>query len=98
MDPNRSSLAIFSTQQELKAECGIIYWLFVTENYNIINCLPSSCQNLNLNGYQSWKEPVQKWLKVQLKTFYFDGIRKFVDGWTKCTEKWCDYIEKYNMS
>jgi hypothetical protein len=29
-------------------------------------------------------EAVQSWLKTTPKSFFLEGIRKVVDGWTKC--------------
>jgi hypothetical protein len=36
---------------------------------------------------------VHKWLRDQPKTFFVEGIRKLVDGWTKCIEKEGDYVK-----
>jgi hypothetical protein len=38
---------------------------------------------------------VHKWLHDQPKTFFVEGIRKFVDRWTKWIEKEGDYVEKW---
>ena len=39
-------------------------------------------------------EAVQSWLKATLKSFFLEGICKFVDTWTKCVAKQGDYVEK----
>jgi len=39
-------------------------------------------------------EVVQSWLKATPKSFFLEGIRKFVDRWTKCVVKQGDYVEK----
>jgi hypothetical protein len=33
--------------------------------------------------YQLCKQAGKEWLKTEPKTFYFNGIRKLVDRWTK---------------
>ena len=39
-------------------------------------------------------EAVQSWLKATSKSFFLEGIHKFVDRWTKCVVKQGDYVEK----
>ena len=39
-------------------------------------------------------EAVQSWLKAMPKSFFFEGICKLVDRWTKCVAKQGDYVEK----
>jgi hypothetical protein len=39
-------------------------------------------------------EAVQSWLKATPKSFLLEGIRKFLDRWTKCVAKQGDYVEK----
>jgi len=39
-------------------------------------------------------EAVQSWLKATPKSFFLEGIHKFVDRWTKCVAKQGDYVEK----
>jgi len=39
-------------------------------------------------------EEAQSWLKASPKSNFLEGIRKFVDRWTKCVAKQVDYIEK----
>ena len=38
------------------------------------------------------KEAVHAWLAAQPKTFYSEGIKKFVQRWNKCIEKQGDYV------
>jgi hypothetical protein len=40
------------------------------------------------------KNVVQQWLRVQPKTFYYDGIKLLVGRREKCVEKQGDYVEK----
>ena len=40
------------------------------------------------------KEAVGAWLAAQPKTFFSEGIKKFVQRWKKCIEKQGDYVEK----
>ena len=44
---------------------------------------------------QELKEAVHAWLAAQPKTFYSEGIKKFVQRWKKCIEKQGDYVEKW---
>jgi hypothetical protein len=37
---------------------------------------------------------VHQWLRVQPKTFYYDGTKELVGRWEKCVEKQGDYVEK----
>ena len=39
-------------------------------------------------------QAVQSWLKAMPKSFFLEGIRKFMDRWTKCVAKQGDYVEK----
>ena len=41
------------------------------------------------------KEAVHAWSAAQPKTFFFEGIKKFVQGWKKCIEKHGDYVKKW---
>ena len=41
------------------------------------------------------KEAVHAWLAAQPKSFFFEGIKKLVQRWKKCTEKQGDYVEKW---
>jgi hypothetical protein len=40
------------------------------------------------------KNAVHQWLRVQPKTFYYDGIKLLVGSWEKCVEKQGDHVEK----
>ena len=41
------------------------------------------------------KEAVHAWLAAQPKTFFSEGIKKFVHRWKKCIKKQEDYVEKW---
>ena len=58
---------------------------------------PKLIYNLRSTQYASnegVKEAVNEYLGDQEKAYYFEGIRKFEQRWTKCIALKGDYIEK----
>ena len=62
-------------------------------DYYLFGPLKNALQGRFFTDKEVW-EAVHKWLRDQTKTFFFEGIRKLVDRWTKCIEKEGDCVKK----
>jgi hypothetical protein len=63
-------------------------------DYHLFGPPKEALRGCRFTSDQEVKEAVHAWLAAQPKTFFFEGIRKLVQRWTKCVEKQGDYVEK----
>ena len=63
-------------------------------DYHLFGPLKEVSKGCRFTLDQEVKEAVHAWLAAQPKTFTSEGIRKFMQRWTKCVEKQGDYVEK----
>lgn len=63
-------------------------------DYHLFGPLKQALRGRRFDSDEAVKEAVHSWLAAQPKTFFYEGIRKLVERWTKCIEKQGDYVEK----
>ena len=63
-------------------------------DYHLFGPLKNALRSRRFSTDKEVRETVHKWLRDQPKTFFLEGIPKFVDRWTKCMEKEGDYVKK----
>jgi hypothetical protein len=56
-------------------------------DYHLFGLLKDALRGREFSTDKEVREAVHKWLRDQPKTFFLEGIRKFVDHWTKCIKK-----------
>jgi [histone H3]-lysine36 N-dimethyltransferase SETMAR len=63
-------------------------------DYHLFGPLKESLRGRRFTSDDAIKEAVHSWLVAQPKSFFFEGIRKLEQRWTKCVEMQGDYVEK----
>lgn len=63
-------------------------------DYHLFGPLKEALRGRRFTTDEALKEAVHSWLASQPKTFFYEGIRKLEQRWTKCVEKQGDYVEK----
>ena len=63
-------------------------------DYYLFGSLKNALRGRRFSTDEEAQRAVHEWLREQSKSFFFNGIHKFVDRWTECIENEGDYIEK----
>jgi hypothetical protein len=82
----KPSIARQCPSTPLKASASWI-WLLFDPHKDALKCCHFAID-------QEMKEPARSRLTVQPQTFFYEGIQKLVNSWTKCIEKGGCYIKK----